>query len=194
MALEEISSAVLESVKHEVELIVKSAQKEAEERLKKVQEETQRECELWYQNAIRNIDEEVSRRLVQVQGQINKEILKEKNEIINKVFEKAKEKILSLPHSEYESLMKNLLLKSVTEGMKAKVRVSKEDVDLFKRITSELITIKKCSLIVDDVEFLRERGGFILIGEGYIVDHTLATILSDLQRDLVPEIAKKLFG
>ncbi|MCX8064837.1 MAG: V-type ATP synthase subunit E family protein [Candidatus Hydrogenedentes bacterium] len=194
MSLEEINSAVMESVKREADLIVKSAQKEAEEQLKKIREETERECELWYQTAIRSVDEEVSRKLVQVQGQINKEVLKEKNEIINKVFERAKQRILSLPTSEYEVLMKGLLLKTVTEGMKGKIRVHRDEVEIFRKIIGELSNTKQVLLVIDDIEYLRERGGFLFIGEGYIVDHTLGTILSDFQRELVPEIAKQLFG
>lgn len=192
MALEEISNAVLESVRHEVDLIIRSAQKEAEEKLRKVREEAEKECELWYQTATRNIDEEVSRKLVQVQGQINKEVLKEKNEIINKVFEKAKAQILSLPPTDYEKWMRGMLKKTITEGMVGKIRVHSEDVDLIRRLLSEIESIMKVSLTVDN-EYLKERGGFLLIGKGYIIDYTLATILSDIQRDLVPEIAKKLF-
>ncbi len=194
MALDEIRSAVLESVKHEVDLIIKSAEKEAEEKLKKIREEAERECEIWYQTATRNIDEEVSRKLVQVQGQINKEILKEKNEIINKVFEMAKTQILSLPLSEYENWMKGLFLKTIVDGMVGKVRVHKDDVDLMMKLITEVQNSKKVNLTVDGENYLKERGGFLFIGDGYVVDHTLGTILNDLQRELVPEIARKLFG
>lgn len=194
MALDEISKAVLESVQREAELILKSAHKEAEEKKKKAQREAEEKAERAYQLAIRNIDEEMARRAVQVQGQINKEILKEKNIIINQVFQKAKEVLLGLPVQEYQELMERLIARSIPEGSKGVIRVHRDDMELFKNLISKFNASRGTSLTLDEQNTLNSRGGFLFISDGYQIDQTLDTLLSDLQKDIVPVIAQRLFA
>ncbi len=194
MALEEISKAVLESVQREAELIIKSAQKEAEEKKKSAQRSAEEKAERVYQISIRNIDEEMARKSVQVQGLINKEILKEKNIIINQVFQKAKDNILKTSGQEYQQLMERLLTHSIPQGAKGQIRVHKEDLELFKNLVNKLNASHGVQLSIDENNKLSSRGGFIFASEGYQIDQTLDTILGDLQRELVPVIAQKLFG
>lgn len=194
MALEEISKAVMESVQHEAELIIKSAQKEAEEKKKNAQKTAEENAEVTYQTAIRNIDDEMARRLIQVQGQINKQVLQEKNQIINQIFRQAKDEVLNLSSDEYSQLMRRILEKSIPQGTQGCIRVHKDDVGLFQAIVNERnASAGTTELTIDENEFLSDRGGFLFIGKGYQIDRTLNTILSDLQRDLVPVIAQKLF-
>mgnify|MGYP000001288486 FL=1 len=193
MALDEISKAVLESVQREAELIIKSATKEAEEKKKNAQRNAEEKAERLYQLAIRNIDEEMARKSVQVQGQINKEVLKEKNIIINQVFQKAKELVLKSSGQEYQQLMEKLLSRAVPQGSKGAIRVHKDDLELFRNLINKWNANYGTVLTIDDKTFLPSRGGFLFIAEGYQVDQTLDTILGDLQREIVPEIAQNLF-
>ncbi len=194
MALEEISKAVLGSVQREAELIIKSANKEAEEKKKNAQRSAEEKAERLYQLAIRNIDEEMARKSVQVQGQINKEVLKEKNIIINQVFQKAKEVVLKSSGQEYQQLMEKLLSRAIPKGGKGSIRIHKDDMELFKGLISKWNTAQGTDLTLDEKNFLPSRGGFLFIADGFQIDQTIDTILSDLEREIVPIIAQKLFG
>ncbi|MGC8739272.1 MAG: V-type ATP synthase subunit E [Candidatus Hydrogenedens sp.] len=193
MALDEISKAVLDSVQREAELIIKSAMKEAEEKKKNAQRSAEEKAERLYQLAIRNIDEEMARKSVQVQGQINKEVLKEKNIIITQVFQKARELVLKSSAQEYQQLMEKLLTRAIPQGSKGTIRVHKDDLELFKSLVNKWNTSHGTVLTIDDKTFLPSRGGFLFITDGYQVDQTLDTILSDLQREIVPIVAQNLF-
>ncbi|MCA1902542.1 MAG: hypothetical protein LDL53_10065 [Candidatus Hydrogenedens sp.] len=194
MALEEINKAVLESVQHEAELIIKAAQKEADEKKKSAQRNAEEKAERQYQTAIRNIDEEMARKLVQVQGQINKEILKEKNQIINQVFQKAKQEILRIPENEYQQLMQKLMERAIANESNGILRVHKDDLNIFKTLVTNWNAQKGAGAItIDEQNYLPARGGFLFIGKGFQIDQTIDTLLADLQRELVPVIAQKLF-
>ncbi len=193
MALDEISKAVLESVQREAELILKSAKKESEEKKKNAQKNAEEKAERFYQLAVRNIDEEMARKSVQVQGQINKEILKEKNIIINQVFQKAKEVILKSAGQDYQQLMEKLLARAIPQGIKGSIRVHKEDLELFRNLVNKWNATHGTVLTIDDRNCLPSRGGFLFVAEGFQIDQTLDTILSDLQREIVPIVAQRLF-
>ncbi|HOV32388.1 MAG TPA: V-type ATP synthase subunit E [Candidatus Hydrogenedens sp.] len=193
MALEEINKAVLESVQHEAELFIKSAKKEAEEKKKSVQRNAEEKAERLYQLAMRNIDEEMARKLVQVQGQINKEILSEKNKILSQIFQKAKEEILHLPAKEYQQLMEKWMNQAIPADIEGSLCVHKDDLELFKDLVSKWNNSHETKISINEENFLSSKGGFLFVGKGFQIDQTLDTILSDLEREIIPVIAKNLF-
>ncbi len=193
MALEEISKAVLESVQHEAELIIKSAKNEAEEKKKSAQRSAEEKAERLYQLAVRNIDEEMARKLVQVQGQINKEILSEKNKILSQVFQKAKNEILHLSAQEYQQLMEKWMNQAIPADIQGSLCIHKDDLQLFKDLVAKWNNSHETKISIDEEKYLPSKGGFLFVGKGFQIDRTLDTILSDLERELIPIIAKNLF-
>ncbi len=89
--------------------------------------------------------------------------------------------------------MEKLLTRSIPKGSKGSIRVHKDDVELFKSLISKWNTTQGTALTLDEKNFLSSRGGFLFIADGFQIDQTLDTILSDLQREIVPVIAQKLF-
>jgi vacuolar-type H+-ATPase subunit E/Vma4 len=105
MALDNISKAVLDAAAAEAEEIRKKAHKNAEIRTAAARRDAELEEERRYQTAIRSIDEECARQLIQKRGAANKEMLAKKNICLRRVIEAARDRILALPSQDYGDIM-----------------------------------------------------------------------------------------
>lgn len=195
MALDNISKAVLDAAAAEAEEIRKKARKNAEIRTAAARRDAELEEERRYQTAIRSIDEECARQLIQKRGAANKELLAKKNICLRRVIEAARARILALPSQDYGDIMRRLL-KRAAEGSAGLMRVHPDDRPCFEQITAELngTRLPDEQIGLDESCVLDERGGFVFVGRGFEVDQTLATLLADIEREMAPEIARELFG
>lgn len=195
MALDQITQAVLERAEKNAELIVKSAQLAAEEKVEVWRKNAEIESEKTFQAMERTIDEELSRKLIQMQGTANKAVLKKKNEILQQIFARAKDAILSLPSEEYAEIMKRLLAKSAGEAG-GSVRVHADEREVFRALLDAFnegrADNNKITLLEDDP--LQEKGGFVYVSERFQVDQSLETLLNDIQYAAAPEISAALFS
>lgn len=199
MGLDKISRAVLEAAQNEADHILKAAKKAADEKVAAARAAAEHEAERKYQIAVNVIGEELQRQLIQVRGAANKEILARKNERLRQVFDAARQKILALPEPEYANLMRSLLDRSVGPqgGQQAGlVRMHPQDEKLFAQLLADLNKQRgpAVQLKLDAAKPLDARGGFMFVGGSYEVDQTMATLLSDIERELAPQIAAKLFA
>lgn len=192
--IEKIRSAVLASAETEASRILQTAKKHAEDIIKAGKEAAVREAEHDYRMRTRAIEEEYARKIIQLRGAANKEILERKNKQIRAVFQAAREKILKWPKEKYAEVMARLLEKT-TQGVQGVVRVHAEDKDLFSSMVRQINSSRGAQeqLALDESAFLSEKGGFVFIASDYEVDARLDTILADLERQLTPELAVKLF-
>ena len=107
MALDQITQAVLEAARTEADLILKTAKKAADDNLASAKKAAELEADRRYQAMMRASEEELSRKLIQLQGAANKEVLQRKNAVMRQVFTEARKRILALPVEEYASILSN---------------------------------------------------------------------------------------
>ncbi len=195
MALEQITQAVLEAARTEADLILKSAKKSSDESVASAKKATEQDAERRYQALTRAADEELARKLIQLQGTANKELLKRKNALLKEVFSQARERILALPASEYASIFKKLLDKAA-ENRSGKLRVYASEKELFERLLGEFNQgrAEALKLTLDTEHGLSERGGFVFVSELFQVDQTLDTLLGNIEYELAPLISAELFS
>lgn len=195
MALNEITQAVLDRARKNAELIVKSAQAASEEKVEAWRKNAETEMDKKFQSIKLSIEEEFSRKLIQMQGISNKAVLTKKNELLQQVFAQAKAKILSMPREEYRKVFKRLLEKSVGQSGGA-LRIHPEDKAVFEEMLAEFNEIRdeKDHVRLLDEQPLPERGGFIFVSDRFQVDQSLSTLLSDVQYESAPEISAALFS
>lgn len=195
MALDQITQAVLDSARKEADLIIKSAQKSMEDKVASARKTAESEAEKKFQSATRSIEEDLSRKLIQLQGVANKDVLLKKNGQLQQIFTLAKDRILALPPEVYAEIMKKLLAQSASE-CGGGLRVHPQDVGLFSSLLEEFNQGKDESnqVTILSNQPLAERGGFIFVSEKFQVDQTLATLLSDIQYELAPVISAELFS
>lgn len=192
MSLDKIKEAVLRASRTEAEHISAAAKKEAAKKVETEKESLRREFEYQYQARSRLIEEEYSRKLSQHQGAAAKDVLEAKNASVRAIFKKANEIILAWSPDEYRGAMQRLLERVAAERG-GKVRVYPDDREIFTGILNEMNTGRSetTALAIDEAS-LKERGGFLFIGDDYEIDSTLRTILDNIEQALLPEIARDL--
>lgn len=195
MPLEQISQAVLDQARTDADHIVRAAQKAASEKVARARELAEQDGERRVQAAMRAIDEDFYRKLTQVTGAGNKEVLARKSACVRGVFDKARQEILALPQEEYLGIMGKLLDRAA-EGHGGKLRVHPEEKAKFSQVLAQFNAGRATDLQVtlDEARPLPEAGGFIFVSDTFQVDQTLRTILSDLEYELAPQIAAEIFG
>jgi len=195
MALENINEAVLSQARTEAEHILKVARKTAEEKVQAARESIEREGERRYQAAVRAIEEEFARSLIQAKGAANKELLNKKNQCLQTVFDAAKQQILGFSSLEYTNAMRKLLENAAGTGG-GMLRIHPDDKPCFDMVLADFNIGRApgTEVRIDTAQPLPTRDGFVFVGEGFEVDQTLSTLLEDIQRELAPHIAADLFS
>lgn len=195
MGLEKIEQAALGSAHTQAEHIAQAARKAADEKLAAFRDAETQLCERRYQAETRAIEEELGRVLIQQKGAANKKLLEKRNARLASVFARARARILEAPLDEYVAIMRKRLERSAGPGA-AHVRVHPDDERTFFALLAEFNKRRPESeaLTLAPARPLAQRGGFILVSARYEVDQTLDALMSDVERDLAPEIAAKLFG
>ena len=88
------------------------------------------------------------------------------------------------------------LIEKVAGNSGGRLRVHKDETGIFTKILSNINEKRNTEtrIILDESNPLNERGGFIFLGINYEVDQTLGTILKDIEQEMLPVIAQKLFS
>jgi vacuolar-type H+-ATPase subunit E/Vma4 len=110
---------------------------------------------------------------------------REKNILIDRVFESAREKILSLPDKEKAELLVRLSTNPVFDGRDYEVLVDKKYFDLVKG--KKKPAFEKADL-GDFGVVLKSKDGLVK------VDNTMGAVISRAKSRLTPVVAKTLFG
>lgn len=192
MSLDKIKEAVLKASRTEAEHINAAAAKQAKEKLEVQKENLRREFEYQFQARSRLIEEEYARKLAHFQGNAGKEYLEARNASLRAIFDRARQTVLSWPADEYGRVMKSFLEK-ITQGRKGRIRIHPDDREVFSKLLTGITAGggEATAVKIDDGS-LSERGGFIFISDDFEVDATIETILQDIERSLLPEIAEDL--
>jgi len=194
MALDRIQQAVCEAAEAEAKHIVQKADKAAAERVAAEVESARQEAEREYQAATRRIEEDLARQVTQFKGTAAKQLLEQRNARLREVFEGARDQILKWPAQDYAEVMRRLLERASADAG-GRVRVHPEDRAAMSGVIERLNGSRAAEgrLVLDDEAPLPRRGGFVFVSSDYDVDQTLDTILSDIEHEMLPEIAGALF-
>jgi vacuolar-type H+-ATPase subunit E/Vma4 len=193
MGLEKIRHAVLSEAKAEATRIIGSAKKKNSDFLKSQKEAAEQEFERLWKLRTQAIEDEYSRKLIQLQGAASKQILDKRNILLKSLFERAKREILAWPPAQYGKVM-GRLIENASGKLEGGIRVHPDEKDLFEKILSELNQGRgDAKITLDQAAPLPERGGFIFVTASFEVDQTLDTMLKDIEHDMLPDIASELF-
>ncbi|MCX8110594.1 MAG: V-type ATP synthase subunit E family protein [Syntrophorhabdaceae bacterium] len=195
MGIEKIRNAVLSEAEKEAKSILETAKKNARIFVERKKREIDEEMERLYKARVSAISEEYNRKLIQYRGMAGKQILEKRNILIDAIFEKARKRVLSLPSDRYKSLMENLLEK-IAGDSGGRVRIHRDDMDIFREIVSVINQNRVGGniIVIDEINTLPEKGGFVFVADNYEVDQTLNILFKDIRKDILPQMAKELFA
>lgn len=194
MAFENISGAVLDSARAEADHVLKAAKKAAEDKFKAGCHAAELEGERRKQAAIRAIEEEFARKLIQFNGTANKDVLAAKNECLKRIFTVARDVILAMPEKDYMAVMQRRL-ENAAGSESGRLRVHADDKARFTAMLAAFNANRPADaqVTLDETAALSERGGFFLVCREYEVNQTLSASLTELERELAPQLAAELF-
>ncbi len=180
MGINEVKEEILNNARQSAEEIIKEAEKEkallensANNQIQEIKKKLDSEAES-------AISQYRTMALAKAKGILRKEKLSLESEMINKVFQKAKEKLKDLPESKRKAHISALAKKS--EGLE-KAYCSKKDINIAKKLVKE--AIEKDML-----------GGLIFEdSKGEIrIDLSYEAMLEDIKKEKIKEIAEMLFA
>ncbi len=193
MGLEKIRHAVFSEADAEATHIIESAKKKNSDFLKGRKEAAEQEFERLWKFRTQAIEEDYSRKLIQLQGAAGKQILDRRNVLLKALFEKAEQEILAWPLEQYGKVMSRLIEKAAGK-LEGKIRIHPDERNLFEKILSGLNQDRgDAKITLDPNDWLPKRGGFIFVSADFEVDQTLDTMLKEIEHDLLPGIAADLF-
>lgn len=193
MAVDDILKKIESDAEETARAIVAEAEGEAERLLDGARARAAREKERLRARAEQHASEERNRILTLAKLSARRDLLSEKQSLIDKVFAEAREKMLSMGRDEYRRAIRAYLLSTVESGDEEVIVAEGEE-----RIDQALL---------DDVSreigrggglrLSKERrpigGGFVLVAGRTEVNCALDTILRDARERLETEVAGILF-
>lgn len=192
MGLEKIRQTVLAEARAKATRIIDSAKKSTADLLKSRKAAAEEEFERICRYRMQAIEEEYNRKIIQLKGAAGKQILDKRNALLKSLFEKAKGEILSWPSEKYAAVMAALIEKAVGDHV-GEIRVHPDEMDIFQGVLDDLNKRRDAKITLSRDVPLPERGGFIFISKDFEVDRTLSTMLREIEYEMLPDIAAKLF-
>lgn len=132
-----------------------------------------------------------------VELEMRKNVLAAKQEVIQKVFQMAIERLTNMEASKYEAIMTEMILQTVKTGDEH-IIVSKNSTgklsSSFAQKINEMLIQRGCK---GDIKLSEEEGsaygGFIIKNSGIEINNSFESILKMNRDDLEPKIAELLF-
>ncbi len=197
MSLEKISNQLKRKTEKEVEKIKKSAILDKEKILKEMEHTVELERR-------RIIDEandigEKERQAIISEAYLNqkKAVLKEKQNLINDIYNEIKKRVKSLPKEEYQSLVERIMVSSIETGDEEivigpaeKSKITPEFIDKINAKLKQNGKLGRVKLIFDNE---RRMDGFLVKWEKTEIDNSWDNIIKRLREKTEQKVIKVLF-
>lgn len=186
-----ISQAIITKGKTEAKQIRKQASDEAKKIETKIISEAQKEADQIINQAKVESDSLLKSQLMAHELEKRQALLVAKSEIMDKLFDRAYQKIKSLNEQEFLKFVISLLQDEQFEGSE-EIKVSKGDYNLYQKllpsINKELktnFTLSKESVDIDS--------GFLIIGKYYDLNFDFMEIINLVRKQYETKLAEELF-
>lgn len=194
MSLESIRQSVLREAQEEAEALVREAQEEAKAIVARAKEEARAQVEEATARERARLEEQVAQTLAGLRRNHRLEILEAKHRQIGALFEEARKAILSMTDPEYLTMLSEWIgrLDSSIGGKVCTGPIDRDRVDgaFLRRVNRGRSPEGRFTRGASDLPI---EGGFVLKSERFEVDWSLDARLQDLQDELTPDLARRLF-
>jgi V/A-type H+-transporting ATPase subunit E len=196
--LDNLSSKIIESANIKAEAILKEA-KNNEALMIEGKVKSAKELEAQMVEKAKTEASTVTQRIISnAQLTVRNEKLVAMQKMINKVFEKALEKLLTITDAEYLGLVKRYLLLMPIAGDEEIILPGKYRSVVSNEYLSEINTSLKASGKIGKINLSSEardiKSGFIVLKNGIEINNTFESLVNSLRDELETEIVKELFN
>jgi V/A-type H+-transporting ATPase subunit E len=196
MGVDKIVAKLISDAEAEAARILAEAEHEAGEIRRQGEEEAQAASEPILQAAEAEAQRRRRQHLALAELWARNKVLAAKREVLERVFQEAKERLGRLGSQEYRAFLKELLIRAAETGEEEIVLSPRAvfDTNLLEEVNAELKRAGKAGSLKVAQEGRELDGGFVLRGRGYEVNVTFATLLRQAHEGLETEVARLLFG
>ena len=196
--IDSIKAKILEEARAQAEKNLAQARAEAEEILRLGAEEAEQKRSVILQKASSDVEERKRRLISVTELDARKQKLSTKQTVINEAFEKALERLNSLPDTEYQTVLLHMISNAIRTGNE-EIIVSERDL---KRLSADFLDILNQQVEARGIRpaVLRlakqpgtMKGGFVLRLGDVEVNNSFETALKIQREQLEAEIVKVLF-
>lgn len=191
---------ILEKIKSDADIEAKSILDEANEKydeiLRKAKAEAEKEFDESVARAKRDAEEHYRRLVSMAQLDMRKEMLTAKQELIDRAFKEASDRLINMNKEDYMGLLFRLLLKSELTG-NVWIMLSKRDregIPDFVEKANEYLKLnnKQLALKLSEESFDGD-GGFILSSKGIEENYRIKTLIEEKREEIEPDVISILF-
>lgn len=198
MALEDILRKIEEDAKREADKILSEARERAEEILQTAKLEAKQTKENLLKEAHREAQTHKSRLISMAQLDMRKEILQEKQNLIDQAFQKALKRLTEMEDEEYRELIREML-KGVVEHGDEEIILSERDKSrisqgFIQALNKELESEGKLGKLTIAEETGDFSGGFILRRGKIELNNSFDALLQSAKGEMRTELSRILFG
>lgn len=180
--LENLTQKIIKDAKTKADELVKDANRRKEEIINEQVQKAQLEKERIIEKGKQEAESIKTRTLSSAELEARNEILKAKQEVIDRVFQLAEEKLRNLNENEYVEFLKNKI---------HTLDLSEEAVLLVPDNRRDVVKSLELAVKVSDIE--RVDSGFVVIDKNIKINFSFDTLIDFLREDFESEIAQELF-
>ncbi len=197
MSLENLREKVLEKARAKAEKIINDAKEQASKIVNEAKKEYLRKSEEVRNRELMELINEYSHKLTMKSMELNIELLKVKNQIIEDLMESVKMRLKEVSEDLRKKSLTKLLNEALTEGININevvVKVLPKDVDLLRKVLNEE---SNKALVIKKIDVLPEfyLGGVIVesVDGTFALDNTYLTRLEKLSTILYKRLTEEVF-
>jgi len=198
MALKEIKEKIIAEAKEEADKIIEEANKKAQE----IREKTEKEIENTRSKILNQSQQEISLKRGKIVTEANlearKNILSTKQEMVDKAFNQALEKVTKLDLESYLNFIKKIILSNIERGNETTFvgAVDKDRVtpSFIEEINEELRIKGKRGELTLSPTYLEIKGGVIIGTDNIRKNSSLELMFRKAREELEVEISQYLFA
>lgn len=190
MSVERIKNAIIGEAQEGARRIVSQAEEEKEKRLNKGRSDLEEQFQRRLDNLRKEAEEEAERKIMQKRSKHNLELLKERNKLLNSVFDKAAEQLQGSDDDAYRDMLKNWA-DQIPANASGELVCNKSDFERIKPLAKELDKKSEGEIVLTDDEDI--ESGMVFRAEDFEIDMTIRSKINDFREELTPEIARILF-
>ena len=196
MKAEQVVEKILSQAQQEAQAILDQARSRIQQRRADLQGSRQNYAQQTEEKAKTAGEDKLARMLAAARMDLQKKRLAAKVDLLNEVFEKARQKINALPEEAYLDLMSRLIMKAAQTGDE-EVLVGAQETRLnqkcIKQINQKLGPGFKGNLRLSD-EKADIDGGFILRRGKVRINASTGVLIDQMRQDLEIDLAAELFA
>lgn len=193
MSIEKVEELVLGKAREEAEALLAEARGQAERRLREAEDELRRRNRDELARYQRQLQEETERELAARSTEHNRQLLTERNRLLQEVRRRAEGLIAERPQPHYRDWLARQL-RQLTEVRQGELVCRADDREIIGQLLQELVREGVQLHLTLSSEELSAAGGFVVRCPEYDVDVTLESQLRALWPGVLGEVAAMLFG